>query len=82
MNPNNGIIEAEDPPSYPMSDYDVLDQQVEYPPCRNCGAKHSMGILERNTGKIDPLDLCYNCFWQKAFVYRPPKKQINLNEIT
>ncbi len=53
-----------DPPENNLVDYSIADQIVEYPPCRKCGAAHGMGIKEMATGKIEPLDLCYNCFWK------------------
>lgn len=35
-----------------------------YPPCKKCGKSHGMGIEEMATGKIDPIDLCYDCLWE------------------
>jgi hypothetical protein len=37
---------------------------VEYPPCKYCGASHGMGIEEMATGKIEPIDICYDCLWK------------------
>lgn len=36
---------------------------MEYPPCKYCGASHGMGIEERETGNITPIDICYDCLW-------------------
>lgn len=37
---------------------------MEYPPCKYCGASHGMGIEETATGKIEPIDICYDCLWK------------------
>jgi len=37
--------------------------EVIYPPCKKCGAAHKMGVEEMATGKITPMDICYNCLW-------------------
>lgn len=37
---------------------------IIYPLCRKCGASHGIGIEEMATGKIDPIDLCYDCLWE------------------
>ena len=74
------MIEGIEPPSHSIVDYDIPDQQVEYPPCRKCGAAHGMGLKDRRTGKIEPLDKCYNCFWKDAFIYKPITEQVILND--
>ena len=38
--------------------------QVIYPPCKKCGKSHGMGIEDMTTGKIEPIDLCYDCLWE------------------
>lgn len=67
-----------DPPDHPIVDYSIPDQEVEYPPCRKCGAAHKMGVKERATGKIDPLDLCYDCFF--IGVWTPITEQVDLSD--
>ncbi len=49
----------------------TMNNNVEYPPCRKCGASHGMGIEEMSTGKIEPIDLCSPCLWSNL-VYKPP----------
>lgn len=36
---------------------------MEYPPCKECGASHGMGIENMETGEITPIDICYDCLW-------------------
>ena len=40
-----------------------MNEEIIYPPCKICGKSHGMGIEERETGKIEPIDLCYDCLW-------------------
>lgn len=47
--------------------YSIPDQEVTYPPCRKCGKLHCMGVKEESTGKIDPMDICYDCLWMRWF---------------
>jgi hypothetical protein len=37
--------------------------KIIYPPCKKCNKSHGMGIEEMSTGKITPLDICYDCLW-------------------
>ena len=57
---------GEDPPDYAL--IEAEDIPCEYPPCKKCGASHGMGLKDRRTGKIKPLDKCRDCFWEGAFV--------------
>ncbi len=38
--------------------------------CKNCGARHGMGLEDTTTGNIIPLDLCRDCLFGGT-VYRP-----------
>ena len=57
------LSDGVDPPAYPIVDYGIPDQEVVYPPCRKCGKAHMMGVKEMATGKIAPMDICYDCIW-------------------
>lgn len=72
------LIEGLDPPDDAL--FEAEDIPCEYPPCKKCGASHGMGVKNMRTGKIDPLDKCYDCFWEDAFVYTPPKEKIRLDQ--
>lgn len=53
---------------------------IEYPPCKKCGKSHGMGIEEMSTGKITPIDLCYECLWE-GFPYELKNiSQVKLRE--
>jgi hypothetical protein len=41
------------------------DERIVYPPCKYCGAEHGMGIEHVESGKITPIDICYDCLWKK-----------------
>ncbi len=56
------------------------DEVIEYPPCRICKKSHGMGVKNRVTGKIKPIDLCYDCFWARAFSYKPISDQVILEK--
>ncbi len=40
-----------------------MKHKVEYPPCKECGKSHGMGIENMETGEIKPIDLCHDCLW-------------------
>ena len=52
---------------------------VEYPLCRKCGASHGMGIEDMETGKIEPIDLCKSCLFEKIQIHYDP--HINLENL-
>ena len=43
--------------------------------CTKCGKLHGMGIENRETGEITPMDVCYDCLWFGTYV--PLTKQIS-----
>jgi len=34
---------------------------IIYPPCKGCGASHTMGMTSHDNGERIPIDACYNC---------------------
>ena len=56
-----------------------MNENLIYPPCKICGKSHGMGIEERETGKIEPIDLCYDCLWG-GVKFNVITEKITLNE--
>ncbi len=55
-----------------------MNQEIIYPPCKKCGDSHGMGIEEMSTGKIEPMDICYNCLWN-PLEFKPINEQVKLD---
>lgn len=47
--------------------------------CTKCGKSHGMVVENSETGKIKPMDLCYDCLWFGTF--NPIKKQISFDDL-
>lgn len=54
--------------------------EIIYPPCKKCGSSHGMGIEERDTGVITPIDLCYECLFENL-MWKPIDTQIELFDL-
>ncbi len=48
----------------------------EYPPCKYCGASHGMGIENRETEEIEPIDICHDCLFKEGYTYKPVEEKI------
>jgi len=44
-----------------------IPEGSKFPPCKNCGENHGMGIKDMKTGIIAPIEYCYSCFEKKFF---------------
>lgn len=63
IEPLRGIDPSAESPKPP--EYD--NSHNVYPPCKNCGKSHGMGLEDRITGKITPLDICRECIFVGTF---------------
>lgn len=54
--------------------------KVIYPPCKHCGKSHGMGVEEMETGKITPMDICYDCLWS-GVSFNQLEEQIELDNM-
>lgn len=64
-----------------------MDQknQPVYPPCKECGASHGMGIENMESGVIEPIDICYDCLWNlksHKVVADDPAQQLIADQMT
>ena len=50
-----------------------------YPPCKYCGKSHEMSIENRETGEMEPMDICYDCLSFGKFI--PIIKQIEFDDL-
>jgi hypothetical protein len=53
--------------------------ELIFPPCKKCGKSHSMGVENRETGEITPMDICKDCLWMGTA--HPVNCQITLEDL-
>ena len=57
-----------------------MNENLVHPICKKCGKAYGMGIEERSTGIITPIDICNDCLFP-PLIWRPTDSQDPLNDL-
>ncbi len=56
-----------------------MNEKIIYPPCKQCGKSHGMGVEDMQSGEITPIDLCYDCLWS-GLEFKSLQEQVKLSD--